>query len=69
MGVIKFHVSTAMRNALSAHVPEILRDAGAKVASDLLSVRVPPDFIFNQGLHAWEIAKPTGVHPAKLCMC
>ncbi|KAH8978094.1 S-adenosyl-L-methionine-dependent methyltransferase [Lactarius hatsudake] len=47
-GTIKFHVSTAMRTAVSTHVAEILRDAGPK------------------GLHAWEIAKPTGVHPAKL---
>ncbi|KAH8987945.1 S-adenosyl-L-methionine-dependent methyltransferase [Lactarius hatsudake] len=42
-GTIKFHVSTAMRTAVSTHVAEILRDAGPK------------------GLHAWEIAKPTGV--------
>ncbi|KAH9012304.1 S-adenosyl-L-methionine-dependent methyltransferase [Lactarius hengduanensis] len=47
-GTIKFHVSTAMRTAVSTHVAEILRDAGP------------------EGLHAWEIAKPTGVHPAKL---
>ncbi|KAI9440862.1 S-adenosyl-L-methionine-dependent methyltransferase [Lactarius indigo] len=45
---IKYHVSTAMRVAVSTHVAEILRDAGSK------------------GLHAREIAKPTGVHPAKL---
>ena len=66
MVVIKFHVSTAMRTAVSAHVPEILRDAGPKVASNLFSVRVPTDFMHFQGLHASEIAKPTGVHPAKL---
>ncbi|KAH9024025.1 S-adenosyl-L-methionine-dependent methyltransferase [Lactarius deliciosus] len=47
-GTIKFHVSTAIRTAVSTHVAEILRDAGP------------------EGLHAWEIAKPTGVHPAKL---
>ncbi|KAH9012303.1 S-adenosyl-L-methionine-dependent methyltransferase [Lactarius hengduanensis] len=47
-GTIKFHVSTAMRTAVSTHVAEILRDAGP------------------EGLHAWEIAKPTSVHPAKL---
>ncbi|KAH9024028.1 S-adenosyl-L-methionine-dependent methyltransferase [Lactarius deliciosus] len=46
--VMQFHVSTAMRTAVSTHVAEILRDAGP------------------EGLHAWEIAKPTGVHPAKL---
>ncbi|KAH8980527.1 S-adenosyl-L-methionine-dependent methyltransferase [Lactarius deliciosus] len=46
--VMQFHVSTAMRTAVSTHVAEILRDAGPK------------------GLHAWEIARPTGVHPAKL---
>ncbi|KAH9167773.1 S-adenosyl-L-methionine-dependent methyltransferase [Lactarius sanguifluus] len=45
---MQFHVSTAMRTAVSTHVAEILRDAG------------------SEGLHAWEIAKPTGVHPAKL---
>ncbi|KAH8978096.1 O-methyltransferase [Lactarius hatsudake] len=48
MLVMQFHVSTAMRTAVSTHVAEILRDAGPK------------------GLHACEIAKPTGVHPAKL---
>ncbi|KAH9054228.1 S-adenosyl-L-methionine-dependent methyltransferase [Lactarius vividus] len=45
---MQFHVSTAMRTAVSTHAAEILRDAGP------------------EGLHAWEIAKPTGVHPAKL---
>ncbi|KAH9054233.1 S-adenosyl-L-methionine-dependent methyltransferase [Lactarius vividus] len=45
---MQFHVSTAMRTAVSTHVAEILRDAGP------------------EGLHAWEIAKPTGVHPSKL---
>ncbi|KAH9167780.1 S-adenosyl-L-methionine-dependent methyltransferase [Lactarius sanguifluus] len=45
---MQFHVSTAMRTAVSTHVAEVLRDAGP------------------EGLHAWEIAKPTGVHPAKL---
>jgi hypothetical protein len=29
--ILKFHVSTAMRNAISMHVAEILRDAGPKV--------------------------------------
>ncbi|KAH9065481.1 S-adenosyl-L-methionine-dependent methyltransferase [Lactarius vividus] len=47
-GVIKFHVSTAMRTAVGTHVAEILRDAGPK------------------GLHVREIAKPTGVHPARV---
>ncbi|KAI9450108.1 S-adenosyl-L-methionine-dependent methyltransferase [Lactarius psammicola] len=46
--VMQFHVSTAMRTAVSTHVAEILRDAGP------------------EGLHAWEIAKPMGIHPAKL---
>lgn len=46
--VMQFHVSTAIRTAVSTHVAEILRDAGP------------------EGLHAREIAKPTGVHPAKL---
>ncbi|KAH9007907.1 O-methyltransferase [Lactarius hengduanensis] len=46
--VMQFHVSTAIRIAVSTHVAEILRNAGP------------------EGLHAWEIAKPTGVHPAKL---
>ncbi|KAF8262641.1 S-adenosyl-L-methionine-dependent methyltransferase [Lactarius quietus] len=46
--MMQFHVSTAIRIAISTHVAEILRDAGAT------------------GLHAWEIAKPMGVHPAKL---
>ncbi|KAH9033352.1 S-adenosyl-L-methionine-dependent methyltransferase [Lactarius pseudohatsudake] len=46
--VLQYHVSTAIRTAVSTHVAEILRDAGP------------------EGLHAWEIAKPTGVHPAKL---
>ncbi|KAI9450109.1 S-adenosyl-L-methionine-dependent methyltransferase [Lactarius psammicola] len=46
--VLQFHVSTAIRIAVSTHVAEILRDAGP------------------EGLHAWEIAKQTGVHPAKL---
>jgi hypothetical protein len=45
---LQFHVSTAMRTAVSTHVAEILRDAGPK------------------GFHARDIAKPTGVHPAKL---
>jgi hypothetical protein len=65
-GVIKFHVSTAMRTAVSTHVAEILRDAGPKVTSDILSVESSPDHIFPQGFHARDIAKPTGVHPAKL---
>ncbi|KAH9024032.1 O-methyltransferase [Lactarius deliciosus] len=46
--VMQFHVSTAIRIAVSTHVAEILRNAGP------------------EGLHAWEIAKPTGVQPAKL---
>jgi hypothetical protein len=46
--VMQFHVSTAIRTAVSTHVAEILRDAGP------------------EGLHTREIAKPTGVHPAKL---
>jgi hypothetical protein len=46
--VMQFHVSSAIRIAVSTHAAEILRDAGP------------------EGLHAWEIAKPTGVHPAKL---
>ncbi|KAH9167779.1 S-adenosyl-L-methionine-dependent methyltransferase [Lactarius sanguifluus] len=45
---MQFHVSTAIRTAVSTHAAEVLRDAGP------------------EGLHAWEIAKPTGVHPAKL---
>ncbi len=40
--VIKFHVSTAMRTAVSAHVAEILRDAGPEVASDILSIESSP---------------------------
>ncbi|KAH9024027.1 S-adenosyl-L-methionine-dependent methyltransferase [Lactarius deliciosus] len=47
--VMQFHVSTAIRTAVSTHVAEILRDAAGP-----------------EGLHAWEIARPTGVHPAKL---
>jgi hypothetical protein len=33
MKTMKFHVSTAMRTAVSTHVAEILRDAGPKVIS------------------------------------
>jgi hypothetical protein len=29
--ILKFHVSTAVRTAISTHVAEILRDAGPKV--------------------------------------
>lgn len=66
--MIKFHVSTAIRIAVSTHVAEILRDAGPEVAFRYFVVlRVPVDFMAAQGLHAREIAKPTGVHPAKLC--
>lgn len=39
--MIKFHVSTAIRIAVSTHAAEILRDAGPKVASDFLSVESP----------------------------
>ena len=39
-GAIKFHVSTAMRTAVSTHASEILRDAGPKVTLNILSVRV-----------------------------
>jgi hypothetical protein len=31
VGMLKFHVSTALRTAISMHVAEILRDAGPKV--------------------------------------
>jgi hypothetical protein len=31
VGMLKFHVSTALRTAVSTHVAEILRDAGPKV--------------------------------------
>jgi hypothetical protein len=66
--VIKFHVSTAMRTAVSTHVAEILRDAGPEVPFRFFVVLlVTLDFRLAQGLHAREIAKPTGVHPAKLC--
>ncbi|KAH9054229.1 O-methyltransferase [Lactarius vividus] len=57
---MQFHVSTAMRTAVSTHVAEILRDCGPR------ALQFRPDFTSSQGLHAWEIAKPTGVHPAKL---
>ena len=66
--MIKFHVSTAIRIAVSTHVAEILRDAGPEVAFRyFVFLRAPVDFMVAQGLHAREIAKPTGVHPAKLC--
>jgi hypothetical protein len=39
--VTKFHVSTAVRIAVSTHVAEILRDAGPEVASEILSVESP----------------------------
>ena len=66
----KFHVSTAIRIAVSTHVAEILRDAGPEVAFRyFVFLRAPVDFMVAQGLHAREIAKPTGVHPAKLCKC
>ena len=45
-GAIKFHVSTAIRTAVSTHVSEILRDVGPKVTLHILSVRVPPDLGF-----------------------
>ena len=41
-GVIKFHVSTAMRTAVSTHVAEILRDSGPKVVSDIQLVESTP---------------------------
>ena len=45
--VIKFHVSTAMRTAVSTHTAEILRDAGAKVESDIRQFRaLSPDYMF-----------------------
>ena len=57
-----------MRTAISTHVAEILRDAGPEVGFRLFVVfPLPLDFRVAQGLHAREIAKPTGVHPAKLC--
>jgi hypothetical protein len=66
--VIQFHVSTAIRIAVSTHVAEILRGVGPEVASDIMKVESSPDFMITQGLHAWEIAKPMGVHTAKLGM-
>src|SRR5712672_1456634 len=33
VGIIKFHVSTAIRAAITTHVAEILRDVGPKVTS------------------------------------
>jgi hypothetical protein len=54
-----------MRTAVSTHVAEILRDAGPKVA-DILSAESSHLTMFSQGLHARDIAKPTGVDPAKL---
>ena len=67
--VIKFHVSAALRTAVGTHVAEILRDAGLKVAPDILpGTTTQPDVMFPQGLHVREIAKPTGVHPGKLGM-
>jgi hypothetical protein len=53
---------------VSTHVAEILRGAGPEVALNILKVESSPDFMITQGLHAREIAKPIGVHPAKLGM-
>ena len=45
--VIEFHVSTAMRTAVSTHTAEILRDAGPKVESDIRQFRaLSPDYMF-----------------------
>jgi hypothetical protein len=66
--VIQFHVSTAIRIAVSTHVAEILRGVGPKVSSDIMKVESSPDFMITQGLHAREIAKPMGLHPTKLGM-
>ena len=66
--VFKLHVAAALRTAVSTHVAEILRDAGVKVAPDILSDTAQPDVMIPQGLHVREIAKPTGVHPGKLGM-
>jgi len=40
--VIKFHISTAIRTAVSTRVAEVLRNVGAKLASDILSVESSP---------------------------
>jgi hypothetical protein len=44
---VKFQVSAAVRTAINTHVPEILRDAGPKVAFLLNStLRLPTDLYF-----------------------
>jgi hypothetical protein len=66
VGIFKYHVSTAMRTAISMHVAEILRDAGPKVNTiPNHNSEAAPDSVL-QGKHVAEIAQPTKVHPGKL---
>jgi len=66
VGTTKYHVSTAIRTAVSTHVAEILRDAGPEVTLDPSVKFLVPFDVSLQGKHACEIAKPTNVDPGKL---
>ena len=66
VGISKFHVSTAVRTAISMHVAEILRDAGPKVMlCPTINSKPCPTFVLY-GKHVAEIARPTKVSPGKL---
>ena len=43
--MMKFHVSTAIRTAVSTHVAEILRDVGPEVLLFSIILRLLPDFL------------------------
>ena len=68
VGISKFHLSAAMRTAITMHVAKILRDSSPKVMlcptidSDLF-----PTFVI-QGKHVAEITKPTKADHGKLGM-
>jgi hypothetical protein len=44
----KFHVSTALRTAVSIHVAEILRDAGPQVMNDLFTSFLTVDLLIHR---------------------
>ena len=65
-GLSQYHVSSAIRAALQAHVPEILTAAGPKVRYAITIMEFLAYSFRTQGLHVKDIAAPAGVNATKL---
>jgi hypothetical protein len=66
VGNLKFHLSTAVRTAISTHVAEILRDAGQEVMLyPIVNFEATSD-LCRTGKTCFGNCQATGVHHGKL---